>query len=783
MKRIANGANGCKVYDLSQGKTMPTWLSESKKRALAKDDEYRRRLELIQDFEMTTASQAIKMTGDGEHIIVTGTYPPLVRCYTVSDLAMKFQRGLTCEVVTFETLSDDFGKLVFLQRDRTLNFHAPYGTHYSIRVPKFGRDLVYGWDTCDLYVATTGEEIYRLNLESGQFKEPLTLGFSGCNKVSINPVTPMMLGCGGESAVCEFWDMRSRRVASRLQVDPDTNSVQVTALNFDSDGLTLGVGTSNGNCILYDIRSHKPLYTKEHQYGLPVLDVTFHNDTSGKTGAKRVISTDKKIVKIWDREESNMGKIMTNIETPADINGVHVVKDKRGMSGLIMLAGEQSRIMTYFVPQLGPAPRWCSFLEGLTEELEETAGQTVYEDYKFVSQTELEELGATGLIGTPMLRAYMHGFFMEMKLYSKLRAVSKPFEYEEHRKKKIQEKINANRQSRIAPQTRLPKVNRALAEKLIKGSNKKGAKVIDSMDQSNDGGVKGSQTGKSGDGDLSNLIDSRFADVFRKEEFQIDEDAQEFKLRNPTKAGTNRRPREDDSDDDLNDFYEEVDDATDDDKDTYDDDDNNYMNGSGSEDMSDDGWESDLEKISAEKPSKKKKDTNKSAKRSRGNVDDEEEEEGQIFKATRKALEVRQKAGTLSSKSSKHSTNKASSGPRMYTLADGVAPVRAAFGHTEDEKMKRQAERSVAEIPLAERLSRSREEENEDLREKGKVRYLKTEKEGLVREISFMPKSVIVPKGEGLGKEERKMRDDGPSKMKERMSKKAKGGGKGKGKR
>jgi ribosome biogenesis protein ENP2 len=119
--------NDVKVYNLSSGKSSPEWLSEAKKRALSKDDDYRRRLELIQDFEMNTAVQCIKMTPDGEHIVIAGTYPPSVRCYTVSDLAMKFQRGLTSEVVTFETLSDDFGKLVFLQSDRTLNFHAPYG--------------------------------------------------------------------------------------------------------------------------------------------------------------------------------------------------------------------------------------------------------------------------------------------------------------------------------------------------------------------------------------------------------------------------------------------------------------------------------------------------------------------------------------------------------------------------------------------------------------------------------------------------------------------------------
>jgi hypothetical protein len=106
---------------------MPQWLTEAKKRALAKDSDFNRRIDLIQDFEMPTATQCIRMTNDGEHIITTGTYAPSVRCYTLSDMAMKFQRGLTSEVVAFEPLSDDFGKLVFLQSDRSLNFHAPYG--------------------------------------------------------------------------------------------------------------------------------------------------------------------------------------------------------------------------------------------------------------------------------------------------------------------------------------------------------------------------------------------------------------------------------------------------------------------------------------------------------------------------------------------------------------------------------------------------------------------------------------------------------------------------------
>jgi WD40 repeat protein len=186
--------------------------------------------------------------------------------------------------------------------------------------------------------------------------------------------------------------------------------ISIHEVKFDSDGLTLGVGTSNGFCILYDIRSSKPLYTKEHQYELPVFDICFHNDS------KHIISTDKKIVKIWERNGDNMGKIMTNIETPADINGVHVVSDKRGQSGLLMLAGEKSKVMTFFVPQLGPAPRWCSFLENLTEELEETSGTNTYEDFKFLTKAEIDELGVSEKIMRQSSMAIIQLFYYTFPL-------------------------------------------------------------------------------------------------------------------------------------------------------------------------------------------------------------------------------------------------------------------------------------------------------------------------------------------------------------------------------
>ena len=64
----------------------------------------------------------------------------------------------------------------------------------------------------------------------------------------------------------------------------------------------------------------------------------------------------------------------------------------------------------------GPAPKWCAFLDSLTEELEEEDTPEVFDDYKFVTREELSGLGLDSLIGSNMMRAYMHGFFIDSKL-------------------------------------------------------------------------------------------------------------------------------------------------------------------------------------------------------------------------------------------------------------------------------------------------------------------------------------------------------------------------------
>lgn len=69
---------------------------------------------------------------------------------------------------------------------------------------------------------------------------------------------------------------------------------------------------------------------------------------------------------------------------------------------------------------------------------------------RFVTKAELEKLELEHLVGTPMLRAYMHGFFVDARLYRKAQARLEPFAYDVYREKRVAERMEQERQSRIA---------------------------------------------------------------------------------------------------------------------------------------------------------------------------------------------------------------------------------------------------------------------------------------------------------------------------------------------
>jgi len=602
--------NDVTIYNLSSGPMLPEWLGDRARRNLSKrDEQIRRRIELIQDFQMpSSSSKVVQSNGDGRYIVVGGTYPPRIRCYDIHDLTLKFERYIDSHIVDIVMLGEDYGKMAILQDDRTISFHAHYGAHEKVRIPKFGRAMAYETTNCELLVAGSGSEVYRLNLEEGRFSQPWQMEKSkststpGCSCISVSQAQPLAsIGC--DDGVVRFFDNRSPDLLTpflKLDVQAVTkgmgffdggsnlyykNPFDITSVAHDPSGLYMAAGTAGGLVALYDVRSSKPLHVKEHKHGMPIHTVKFHPDSGC------VLSSDEKLIKIWKYRSSGelvnnhtledsfgdnasasdhfgtskkgLGAVVANVESSGKFSNFIMGGDEKdpggNKSGLLLCTTDQPKLEAYYIPKVGLAPSWCSFLENITEELEERdlkretgasgssdvlvrdGQETVFENYKFVSHEDLEKLGVSDLIGTPLLKAYMHGFFMDNNLYNKVRAVANPFEYEEYRKKKIKERLDAKRASRIAP----------------KASNKPKQTSVN-PDLANRLSSKAQSNTKAGKAAKAILSDDRFGGLFASKDFEIDEEDENFKMRNPSGVALNaiKRKKNDDMDSDEDDDNE-----------------------------------------------------------------------------------------------------------------------------------------------------------------------------------------------------------------------------------
>jgi ribosome biogenesis protein ENP2 len=586
--------NDALIYCLSSGPTLPEWIGDRARRNLSKRDEsIRRRIDLIQDFQMPSSSTNLVQSRDGRYIMAAGTYPPRVRCYDTSELTMKFERYLDAHVVDMVMLGEDYGKMAILMDDRTIAFHAHYGAHdSSVRIPTFGRGMAYEPTTCDLLLAAKGNQLYRLNLDEGRFSEPWTFEPTKASAtcITVSP-THALAAVGCDDGIIRFWDNRSPDTLLKPFLSLDVQSAtsgygyaddtllqhpgEITSIAHDPSGLYMAAGTAGGIVALYDVRSSRPLTVMEHKHGTGIHTLRFH------PGSGCILSSDEKLVKIWryrslgenvrktnrthEKTGGALGSVLVNVEGNGRLATFIVAGDESdptgNQSGLLLCATDQPKMDSYYVPYLGLAPKWCSFLDNITEELEERdvtrekAGdggiglvqdgekEAIYENYKFVSRDEVDNLGISNLVGTPLLRGYMHGFFMDTNLYNRVRAVANPFEYEEYRKKKLKERLEAKRASRIAP-------------KDTSSSSKKAQKTPVNAELASRLGNKAGDKTKAGKVADQVLTDSRFCSLFTNPDFQIDEDDENFKLRNPSGVAASKRRRNDlDSDSEGDDEY------------------------------------------------------------------------------------------------------------------------------------------------------------------------------------------------------------------------------------
>jgi len=579
MPPFTSNTHQAKIYTVNggvaPGQNQPDWLGSTitrahrerakkkKKKAVGPGTEGK---SLIQDFDFPEASNKIKSTSDGKYMIATGTYKPRMKVYELDELALKFDRVTDSENVDFCILSTDWTKTLHLQTDRTLDLHTQNSSYYRIRIPRHGRALAYHFPSCDAICGGAGSELWRLNLEQGRFLAPFQLSsnVTGINAIDVNPVHGLV-GLGTETddgkSTVEFWDHRARAPAGILQLpfaklsggggswDDSSMSLSVTALASRLDGLTVAVGTSTGHTLLYDLRAPLAHTIKDQGYGLPIKKIEWPTSiaASGFGQTEGLVATaDSKVVKIWSRHTTDN---LISVNPLASINDMHIYPD----SGLVFLANEASPMTGYFIPSLGPAPRWCRFLENMTEEMEDSQEVAIYDDYKFVSDSELASLSLDHLVGTPALRPYMHGYFIDLRLYSKAKAIANPFAYVEHRDKMIKERIQKEQESRIRA-SKLKTQSNELKSTVVQNVkiNKDLAEKIIEQDQTT-GPVK-AQSKKSKAKNIpsaSLLTDERFGDLFTNEDFEIDKFSREYAALNPSSAATARKQVTESRDDEF----------------------------------------------------------------------------------------------------------------------------------------------------------------------------------------------------------------------------------------
>ena len=150
-------------------------------------------------------------------------------------------------------------------------------------------------------------------------------------------------------------------------------------------------------------------------------------------------------------------------------------------------------------------------------------------------------------MGTTALKPYMHGYFVSLRLYDAARVITNPFAYEEHREKLVKDKVNKLSESRIRARkdtTGLPKINRALAEKIREDEererkreerkkSRKAQKEVASTEQ-HEMEIEEEEGNPKTIGKSSLLKDDRFKALFENPDFQVDQASREFALLNPS---------------------------------------------------------------------------------------------------------------------------------------------------------------------------------------------------------------------------------------------------------
>lgn len=329
-------------------------LEPQKLETRIKQDNQNKNLLSIPDFCFPFSTSITKETLDGEYVISSGTYPSQMKCFSLNDLNMKFQRNFDSDIIDFQVLSKNWEKLIFLRSDKKLDFHTKAGLYYQIKLPEKGCDLTFDRRKLILYIPSVNNKISILDLTQGKFRneikssENLSMTCSG-----VNP-TNGLFALGSKNGKNEFWDPRIlTKCVGKLNCTnyikyKKYNSVSTLRFSDKNDNLFFS-GFRSGEIVVYDLRCFSPLLSKVIQPLNPIKTIRANYNSNF------ILVSNSNSVKYW---RLSTGKTKFSFKSEIKINHVCSIRD----TGIIFFSLNHKNIGAKYFKSLGPIPEWSENL-------------------------------------------------------------------------------------------------------------------------------------------------------------------------------------------------------------------------------------------------------------------------------------------------------------------------------------------------------------------------------------------------------------------------------------
>lgn len=292
-------------------------------------------MEVIQDFGYPASSTDVSLSENKRYLVCAGVYKPSIRIYDLNNLALKTERHLESDPARVVPLVEDGTKLCVLRNDRTVEFHAKYGYHDSVRVPNACYDMCFNKFKAEVAAGGNGRNVYRFNLDQGRFLNSYSTGIEEICSIVLNTANGLI--CVGGSNRIEFIDQRNREIVKTVEYKESP-----TAVAFSDNGIDLGVGTLEGGVYFHDLRARKEVLKIEHNTG--IKSVLFNG--------KVLVSMSRDALKCCNRN-SVLGEYLSGTE-------MNCFECDRGV---VFLGLDNGKMKTILSEELGETPLWCKVLE------------------------------------------------------------------------------------------------------------------------------------------------------------------------------------------------------------------------------------------------------------------------------------------------------------------------------------------------------------------------------------------------------------------------------------